>query len=286
MIGAPTARARFSSTLTTAFWLGWKVESNWTDPLLYVGYSVIRPVAGSLILAFMFIAVTRQTAGPMLEFLIVGTAFWPFVLSGTRGMVMGMLEDREQFQTLRALYSSPVSYRVYLIGRALAQVVSVAIVSAIVTLSIGVIALNLHVSLGVSSIAYALAATVLGAGAVLALGLIATAAVFFLTHEAWNMPEGVAMGLYLLSGAIYPVTILPGWLETIARALPLSWWLEATRRGLTPRAPQQFPAFSDAATLGVLAVLTAAFAVIAWIVFGISETRARRVGGYDERSGY
>ncbi|MCA1830740.1 MAG: hypothetical protein ABR552_00395, partial [Actinomycetota bacterium] len=102
---------RTASTLGTAFWLGWKVESNWTDPLLYVGYAIIRPVAGSLILVFMFVAVTHHTAGPLLPFLVVGTAFWPFVLAGVRGMVNGMLEDREQFQTLRALYTSPISYR-------------------------------------------------------------------------------------------------------------------------------------------------------------------------------
>ena len=30
-----------------ATWLGWQIESNWTDPFLFAVYSVVRPLAVS-----------------------------------------------------------------------------------------------------------------------------------------------------------------------------------------------------------------------------------------------
>lgn len=279
-------RRRHLDTLRTAFWLGWKVESNWTDPLLYVGYAIIRPVAASLLLVFMFLAVTGRAEGGYVDFLVIGTAFWPFGLAGVRGMVHGLLEDREQFQTIRALYTTPISYRVYLVGRALAVIAAVAGVSAIVTLVIGGIWLDVSYRISPASLGMAAVAMVVGVVAMLALGVLAASLVLHVTREAWHLPEGLAAALYLLSGAIYPVTVLPAGIEWIARALPIAWWLEAMRRALTPAAPQQFPAFSDAAVLGILALLTLAFASVSWMLFRLSERRARRVGAFDERSGY
>lgn len=273
-------------TLRTAFWLGWKIESSWTDPFLFSLYTIIRPLAGALILVFMFYAVTRRDAGSMLDFLVVGTAFWPFVLSGVRGMVFGHIEDRESFQTLRAVYTAPISYRVFLVGRSLAQIVATAAVSTVITLAVGAIFLDVTYRIDVGSIAYALAAIALGIAAVLALGILATGAAFLISGEAWQLPEGIAAGLYLLSGAIYPVTILPVGLEWIAKALPLSWWLEATRRALAPAAPRSYPEVGDGAVLGVLALLTLAFALFATVVASRAEGRARRAGIFDERSGY
>jgi ABC-2 type transport system permease protein len=40
-------------------WLGWQIESNWTEPFLFAIYSVIKPVAGVLILVFMYLVVAK-----------------------------------------------------------------------------------------------------------------------------------------------------------------------------------------------------------------------------------
>jgi ABC-2 type transport system permease protein len=38
--------------------LGWEVSSNWTEPLLFFIYSVVRPVSIALILVVMYRVVT------------------------------------------------------------------------------------------------------------------------------------------------------------------------------------------------------------------------------------
>ncbi|MGH9035938.1 MAG: hypothetical protein ACRD0O_09245, partial [Acidimicrobiia bacterium] len=88
-------------SLRTGFWLGWKIESNWTDPLLFFIYSVARPLGGALILVAMFFAVSGGKHGPVLDFFVIGSAFWPFVLAGLTGMAMAVLEDREHWKMVR-----------------------------------------------------------------------------------------------------------------------------------------------------------------------------------------
>jgi len=40
--------ATFRRSFLPATWLGWQVESNWTDPFLFLVFSVVKPVAGVL----------------------------------------------------------------------------------------------------------------------------------------------------------------------------------------------------------------------------------------------
>src|SRR5438876_249292 len=42
-------------TFKTAAWLGWEMDSNWTEPWLFLIYSIIKPVAGAFILVFMYV---------------------------------------------------------------------------------------------------------------------------------------------------------------------------------------------------------------------------------------
>jgi hypothetical protein len=37
---------RWLQGIRTSFWLGWQVESNWTDPFLFAIYTVVRPLTG------------------------------------------------------------------------------------------------------------------------------------------------------------------------------------------------------------------------------------------------
>src|SRR5207244_122985 len=42
--------------------LGWAVSSNWTRPILFIVYSVLRPVSMALILAVMYTVITGNAA--------------------------------------------------------------------------------------------------------------------------------------------------------------------------------------------------------------------------------
>ena len=62
---------------STAVRLGWAVSSNWTRPLTFVIYTILRPISGALILVVMYSVITggRADTRTYLAFLVIGVAF-------------------------------------------------------------------------------------------------------------------------------------------------------------------------------------------------------------------
>src|SRR5690606_118809 len=60
--GAPPITWRDKlQTFRTAAWLGWQAESNWTDPLLFAVYSLVKPLAAAMILVVIYRIVGSET---------------------------------------------------------------------------------------------------------------------------------------------------------------------------------------------------------------------------------
>src|SRR5437660_10482854 len=77
------AVADFVKSAGESFRVGWKIESNWTDPVLFATYQVIRPLASLLIVSFIVIIGASVGASAnsafytrYLAWLIVGNAFY------------------------------------------------------------------------------------------------------------------------------------------------------------------------------------------------------------------
>src|SRR3989475_10832350 len=273
-------------TLRVGYWLGWQIESNWTDPLLFFIYSIARPLGGVLILVFMYHVVARAGGTAMLGFFVVGAACWPFVVRGMMGTAYSLITDREHWKTLRYVYISPISLRAYLVGRALAQATS-AVAAAAVTLIFGRWVLGMPMHLATINAPYTAAAFALGIASVIALGLLVVSAAFLISSEAWRMPEGVGAALYLVCGAIFPVTVLPPILQALSAAIPLTWWLEAMRRGLLgPAVVRSLPHLADGQGLAGLGPLTVLWGAAGPAVFAHSPRRARQLGILDRETMY
>jgi ABC-2 type transport system permease protein len=273
--------------LRTAFWLGWQIDSNWADPWLFFVYSIARPLGGALILVFMYFAVAAGRQGPLLAFFVVGTAFWPLVLGGTQGMAQTVIEDREQWRTTRYVVTAPIPWPAYLVGRALARTVSLGLPAAVVTLAAAALLLDVRIVLDPGGLAYASVALLLGLCAILAVGLVAVAVAVTFAGEAWRLPEAVSAALYLVSGAIFPPTLLPGPLRGVAAGMPLTWWLEGLRRGLLGAdARVSYPAMGNGEVLVVLLGLTLAWGAGASLLFVVADRRARRFGILDRESSF
>jgi len=277
---------RWWRVLRVSYWLGWQIETNWTDPLLFFIYSLAKPLGGVLILVFMYFVVAQGTRGAMLGFFVVGTALWPFVVRGVMGIAWGLISDREHWKTLRYIYTSPIPYRAYLVGRSLAQATS-ALAPAVITLLFGRYVLGIPMHLGTVNIQYAAAAMIVGVIGIVALGLVVVSAAMLISGEAWRMPEAIGAGLYLVSGAIFPVTALPGVLQSIAQVFPLTWWLEAMRRGLLgPQTVTSFPWAGDAQVLIYEVLVTAVWIAAAAFIFAVADRRARQLGILDQESAF
>ena len=270
-----------------ATWLGWEISSNWTRPLMFLIYSVLRPISAAFILVVMYRVISGRAPGTTdyLAFLVSGVAFWSFVQYGFAGLSNGMAEDRGEYRMLKYVYTSPVDFYLYLVGRGLAQLAS-AVASALIVLVVATIALGLPIDplrvnyplLVVGSV-LALAAVI---GMAMAYGFLQLQAV-----DAHGYGELGASVLYVISGAIFPITVLPGILATIASLSPLVYWMELIRRSLLgSHAIRMFPTLSDADVLLRLVVTTVATLLLAHLVFSWADRRARRRGLIDMESNW
>ena len=267
--------------------LGWEVSSNWTRPLIFVIYSVLRPLSGAFILVVMYrvISGAAPNTAAYLAFLVSGVAFWSFVQYGFAGLANGMADDRGEYRMLKYVYTSPIHFYVYLLGRGMAQLAS-AVASAAIVLVVATIALRLPIDPLRVNYPLLLAASFLAMLAVIAMAM-AYGLLLLLARDSHGYGDLGASVLYVVSGAIFPISVLPGILATVAALSPLVYWMELIRRTLLgSHATRMFSTLSDADVLLRLVVATVVTLVLAHIVFTWADRVARQQGLIDRESNW
>ncbi len=195
-----------------------------------------KPLASALILVFM-IQVIAGPSGQMLRgFVIVGSALWSLVLSGIAGLAWAVLDDRERYRMLKYVYVSPSSFVVVLLGRGIARL-AVGAMGAAITLAVGVVFLGVSFSLAAVDWPLLVITAASGLVAILALGVMMAAICIQTRQDSWTYPEAVAGALFLVVGAVFPLSALPSALQVIGLLNPLTWWIAGVRQALFPGGP-------------------------------------------------
>lgn len=281
----------------TAVRLGWEMEANWTDPLLFFIHSVAQPVSSALILVVMLEIVGGPASRELRGFMVTGSALWSIVVAGVGGLAWSVLDDRETYRMLRYLYVSPSDFLVILLGRGTARIV-VGAMGASITLAVGIALLGIPFDPGRVDWLLLGASMALGLAAIVAGGVVMAAVCLHARQEAWSYPEAAAGALLLMTGALFPLAVLPCAVQLVGLAMPLTWWLAAVRLALFPDGPISLagPGTAWAALAGPVApnagqvllalVVTGALGMLAAaIVFRASERRAKDRGLLDQTTG-
>lgn len=282
-------KPRRSITFLTAAWLGWQIESNWADPFLFAVYSVIRPLSTAAILVVMYSVITQGNFNsPVFSYIYLGNAFFIYVGQIMTGMSWTILDDREHYKTLKYLYIAPIDFPTYLYGRTVARFV-IASISVFITIAIGMLFLSLRVDL--AQVQWPLFAVTLLAGLLMLamMGLILSGVMLHVAPHSFGVGDAVAGSLYLFSGAVFPLEVLPAFLRPVGYINPITYWLELLRRSMVGQIAEAFPtlsALSDLQILAILGGLTLAFGVLGIYVFRLCENRARERGLIDVVTNY
>ena len=279
----------FTRSFLPAAWLGWQVESNWTDPFLFFSFSVIKPVASVMILVFMFNAISGPGTDPAIySYIYLGNAFYIYVGAVMAGGSFSVIDDRERYRTLKYIYIAPISIPMYMIGRAVARFVTGSI-AVIITLAAGAIFFRVPLNPLTLNWPMFLAALVLGVICLTFMGVLLGAWTLTVRSEAWFVGDAVAAALYLFSGAIFPISILPVWLQPLGYAMPVTYWLELLRRAILGPGAAAFPtlaAFTDLQLFGILLGITIAFGLTTMLAYGYFDRLARERGLIDTYSNF
>ncbi len=71
---------RLAQVLRASAWLGWQVEANWAEPILFLVYAVAKPLASTLILFFMVKVVSQGSATTeTFRYIFIGNTFFIYV---------------------------------------------------------------------------------------------------------------------------------------------------------------------------------------------------------------
>ncbi len=276
-------------TFKTAAWLGWQIESNWADPLLFAVYSIARPVASVLILVVMYSVITNGALKePIFAYIYLGNALYILVGQVISGVGWAVVEDRERYRTTKQIHTAPLDGYAYLLGRGTARIL-IGLVSLLILIGFGLIAFQLPIVPARVDWLLLIVSMVLGIATLACMGLIVGGLSMLLARHFDGIGEMIAGGLYLFTGAIFPLDILPAVLRPIGFALPVTYWLEAARRALLGPGAAKFPTlagYSDWQLIAILAAMLVFFFTFSLFFYRWMLHQAKERGLLDMETSY
>jgi ABC-2 type transport system permease protein len=204
------------------FWIGWLFHlKNLTNSMFFVLVSVLQPVIFASIAFFMFESGSRT--GTLL-YAALGAGLmgiWSTTLFGSGGAIQW-----QRWQgTLEVLIGSPAPFVLVLVPLTLATA-SIGLYSIVFTLAWGRVFFGVPLDfVHPFQLAVALSATVVSLGL---LGLV-LASTFILYRNANAFSNLLEYPVWLATGLLVPLTLLPGWVGPIAWVLAPYWGINAIR---------------------------------------------------------
>ena len=262
--------------------LAWAIEGNWAEPVYLAAFLIIRPLAFlGLFLAVLSIGGTLNVA--TIGFVVIGQAVFQIVSAALEGPTHALLDDRERYRTIRYIFATPSSLLPVSIGRSLVKA-SIAGFSALIVIGAGML-LGVPMRAGGPDLLLFAAVLPLGLLSVVGLGIVLGGICVQLRNDAWAYPQAVSSTVFLLCGAIFPLEVLPGPVQSVAAALPITWWIEGLRRALLGTTS---PGILGTMPTSELLLILAAGTVVIWLIsprlFVAGIDRAREKGYLDRNT--
>jgi ABC-2 type transport system permease protein len=184
------------------------------------------PLLDLLVWGFItvYLAQFRQNLPGFVAFFIGALILWDILFRSQQGISVSFLED-VWAKNLLNLFASPLSPAEYILSLMLVSVVKLVTVTAIMA-SLAWVFYSFNIFLiGVSLIPFVLNLIVMG----WAIGIVTTALILRFGQEAEVLAWALGFLFMPVSAVFYPVSVLPPFLQTIARCVPASYVFEGMR---------------------------------------------------------
>jgi ABC-2 type transport system permease protein len=207
---------------------------------------VLNKIAQGMVKAPTLIEVKRQSVVSSelsyVDFIVPGILAMTLMTSGLLGLSLDFVNYREK-GILRRIKVSPLPLSRFL-GSELSAALIMALVQSVILLLVGKLVFKIHIR---GNYLYIAAVVILGAASFLALGfLISSLTKSFKTAQMAS--NAISFPMMFLSGVFFPLAILPAFLATIAKLLPLYYLGDALRQVMI-RGKPLWAIWSDIAVL-------------------------------------
>jgi ABC-2 type transport system permease protein len=204
----------------------------------YRGYVALDIIATSFQVAMYFL-VGRIVSSSQIEaagygssyftFALIGVAFQQFVFASVN-MYSHSLHHEQEDGTIEALLTCKTSFRVYLLGEGVFNFVYATYFVA-AGFIFGIILFPTTLTSSILSILSAAVVTILLVISHLCIGVMAVGMIMKV-KQGDPIMWAFSWLTQLLSGVMYPLSLIPGWLIPAALAMPLTYSLDGLRRCL------------------------------------------------------
>jgi ABC-2 type transport system permease protein len=195
---------------------------------------IFWPLVDLLVWGFLTMYLQKQGGGEFpttITFLIGGMILWDVMFRSQQGVAISFLED-VWTRNLLNVFVAPVRTAEYVAATCLVGVLRVG-VTLVVLATVASLAYGFHLSdLGFSLLPFLGNLILFG----WFLGMISTALIMRWGQAAESLAWAVPFFIQPLAAVFYPVSVLPGWLQPVAMALPCTPVFEGMRAVLAGKA--------------------------------------------------
>lgn len=278
-------RANPVRSVLASAWLGLYHDMSWTYPPATLLLRTIGPLASAMSVSIIYWLGSTQSGGfnpSRLAFVLVGAAMYTHIAAYAYEPTQAVAEGKNLL-VFAHVYIAGRSSSVYLAGRTLASFM-ISFVTTMVALTAALFLLeaafrsDIPLVVTPASVLMLALAIVLNFPASLGLGYLLGAYSLYASKFEWALPSYISGLLMVFSGALFSPSILPWPLSVLANALPYTQFISAARDAIIFGLPW---AYGTALAYSVTGGLV--FFVVGFLIYAVSENRARRDGVIDRR---
>lgn len=204
----------------------------WAWEAVWITYNVVNALSVTFIAASANsttgIHLTQAQINQFVLYLTIGTVIWSFV-SVVFDNVTEMVTMERWEGAIEYTFMAPVSRFTHMVGACTFALLHGLM---LVIVQIGVMALFFHLDLGHAAWGSAFLLLALGSISLIGLGTISAVLPMLFTERGAQMAYIIRAVMLLISGVYYPVSVLPGPLQVMARFSPATYLLDGLRQSV------------------------------------------------------
>jgi len=205
------------------------VKRYWGWELVWLAYSIANALSITFIGAGTE-AVTGQAidTNHMILYLLVGTLVWHY-LSVVFDNVSEMIAWERWEGTIEYTFMAPITRFTHMVGQTLFSLVYGLLHTGII---LWVVTLFFQLDLSGANLFGGLLMLLAGSLSFIGLGMVASVLPLLFPERGAQMTHVIQALLLLFSGVYFPISVLPAWMQPLARLSPATYVLEGMRAAL------------------------------------------------------
>jgi len=201
----------------------------WAWEIVWLVYNIVNAMSVTYIGASAsLITGTPINTNYLILYLLIGTSVWSY-LSVTFEGVTDMITIERWEGTIEHTFMAPISRFTHLLGSCWYAVAHGLLFTFIQLLVVGAF---FHLDLSHANYLTAVFMLLVGSISFIGFGIGASILPLLYTERGSQMSYIVRAILLLVSGVYYPIQVLPGWMQPLARISPATYVLDGLRAGL------------------------------------------------------